>query len=74
MRNNGGAGAYNPHVAAAWSALGASGYAIDKGVEDSTGVCLMDVASKLAGQVDQEFGKARHAAFVPPYAQGCDLS
>ena len=37
----------NADVAAAWTALGASGYAVDKGVSDATGVCQMDVASKL---------------------------
>jgi hypothetical protein len=37
----------NAHVTAAWVALGASGYAIDKGVGDSTGVCQMDVYEKL---------------------------
>jgi len=37
----------NADVAAAWAALGASGYAIDKGVNDGTGVCQMDILSKL---------------------------
>ena len=37
----------NTHVTAAWAALGASGYAIDKGVGDGTGVCEMDVLAKL---------------------------
>ena len=37
----------NGDVAAAWAALGLSGYAIDKGVNDGSGVCQMDVYSKL---------------------------
>lgn len=38
---------FNSDVARAWAALGASGYAIDKGVNDATGVCQMDVSAKL---------------------------
>ena len=37
----------NAHVSAAWAALGASGYAIDKGVNDGSGVCQMDVLANL---------------------------
>ena len=40
---------FNSDVARAWAALGASGYAIDKGVGDATGVCQMDVSAKLTG-------------------------
>ena len=39
--------ARNTAVTEAWAALGASGYAIDKGVGDGTGVCQMDVFAKL---------------------------
>ena len=39
----------NPDVAAAWAALGASGYAFDKGVSDSTGVCQMGLPGALGG-------------------------
>ena len=35
---------WNTDVADAWAALGASGYAVDKGVGDGTGVCQMGVS------------------------------
>jgi hypothetical protein len=47
-RRYGLSGTWNKDVAAAWVALGASGYAIDKGVNDGTGVCQMDVVDKLS--------------------------
>ena len=34
----------NADVSTAWAALGASGYAIDKGVNDGTGVCQMEAS------------------------------
>lgn len=37
----------DPHIAAAWIALGASGYAVDMGVSDGSGVGQMDVFDKL---------------------------
>jgi alpha-N-acetylglucosaminidase len=43
----GGGGGSDPRVTAAWAALAASGYAIDKGVGDSTGVGQMDVLDRL---------------------------
>ena len=42
-----GGGDRDPHVAAAWGALAASGYAIDKGTSTKNGVCFMDVIGKL---------------------------
>ena len=44
-----GGGGRNADVTAAWAALGASGYAIDKGVGDGSGVCQMGVTSELKG-------------------------
>ena len=41
------AGAHDANVAAAWGALAASGYAIDRGVNDGSGVGQMDIPSKL---------------------------
>ena len=50
-------GARNEHVTAAWGALAQSGYAIDKGVNDGSGVCEMNVLSVLSRQLDQSAWK-----------------
>ena len=43
----GGSGSRDAHVTAAWAGLAASGYTIDKGVGDSTGVGQIDVFDRL---------------------------
>lgn len=50
----------NPEVAAAWAALGASGYAFDKGVSDATGVCQMGLPGTLGGLDTTGFESDQH--------------
>ena len=68
-----GGGGRDPHVTAAWGALAASGYAIDKGVGDATGVGQMQPLNKLLGGPAMDSHGAQIDINKPGSFEGCVL-